>query len=40
MVWPSRLATAMLSISRVLPTRPIVRSVYSVPPTFIAPLGI
>ena len=40
MVRPSRLATAMASISFMLWTRPIVRSVYSVGPTFIEPLGI
>ena len=40
MVRPSRLATVMASISFMLPTRPIVRSVYSVGPTFIEPLGI
>ena len=40
MVRPSRLATVMASISCMLPTRPIVRSVYSVAPTFIEPLGI
>ena len=40
MVRPFRLATVMRSISCMLLTRPIVRSVYSVAPTFIEPLGI
>ena len=40
MVRPSRLSTVMASISRMLPTRPIMRSVYCVGPTFIEPPGI
>ena len=39
-VRPSRLATVIASISRMLPTRPMMRKVNSVAPTFIEPLGI
>ena len=40
MVRPSWLVTAMASISAMLWTRPIVRSVYSLEPTLTEPLGI